>query len=68
MIKTPRSEEKKFAVPMSSLKDARVVVESGHPEGWGRVLDLPPKFTSLVLVSVPPVKVQLPELQMLPLR
>ncbi|XP_058754437.1 uncharacterized protein LOC131627615 [Vicia villosa] len=29
--------------PMSSLKEAKAVVESGHPEGWGRVLDLPIK-------------------------
>lgn len=33
MIKTPRFEDKKPAISMSSLKDARVVVENGHPEG-----------------------------------
>lgn len=49
MIKTPRSEDKKPAISMSSVKDARVVVENGHPEGWGRVLDIPPKFDKLGL-------------------
>lgn len=44
MIKTPHLEEKKLAVPMSSLKDARAVVQVGHPDGWGHVLDLPSKF------------------------
>ena len=34
---------------MSSLKDAKAVVEAGHPEGWGRVLDLPPKFNKMGL-------------------
>lgn len=33
MIKTPHSEDKKHAVSVSSLKDARAVVENGHPEG-----------------------------------
>ncbi|KAI5418907.1 hypothetical protein KIW84_043217 [Lathyrus oleraceus] len=49
MIKTPRSEDKKSVVSLSSLKDARAVVENGHPEGWGRVLDLPPTFDKLDL-------------------
>ncbi|XP_058741904.1 uncharacterized protein LOC131614320 [Vicia villosa] len=39
-IKIPYVENKKLEAPMSSLKEAKVVVESGHPEGWGRVLDL----------------------------
>lgn len=26
---------------MSFLKDAKTVVEAGHPEGWGKVLELP---------------------------
>ncbi|XP_058755175.1 uncharacterized protein LOC131628350 [Vicia villosa] len=42
-IKIPYVENKKLEAPMSSLKEAKVVVESGHPEGWGRVLDLPIK-------------------------
>ncbi|XP_058726836.1 uncharacterized protein LOC131598234 [Vicia villosa] len=42
-IKIPYVENKKLEAPMSSLKEAKAVVESGHPEGWGRVLDLPIK-------------------------
>ncbi|XP_058746759.1 uncharacterized protein LOC131619709 [Vicia villosa] len=42
-IKIPYVEKKKLEAPMSSLKEAKAVVESGHPEGWGRVLDLPIK-------------------------
>ncbi|XP_050875552.1 uncharacterized protein LOC127079174 [Lathyrus oleraceus] len=49
MIKTPLSEGKKPEVSMSLLKDARVVVENGHPKGWGRLLDLPLKFDKLGL-------------------
>lgn len=49
MIKTSRSEDKKPAVSMSSLEDARAVAKNGHPEGWGRVLDLSPKFDKLDL-------------------
>ena len=44
VIKAPRPEVKKTEVSISSWKDARAVVEPGHPEGWGRVLDLPPKL------------------------
>lgn len=40
---------KKQVVTMSSLKDAKAVVEAVHPEGWGRVLDLPPKFNKMGL-------------------
>ncbi|XP_058788384.1 uncharacterized protein LOC131662585 [Vicia villosa] len=42
-IKIPYVENKKLEAPMSSLKEAKAVVESGHPEGWGRILDLPIK-------------------------
>ncbi|XP_058766556.1 uncharacterized protein LOC131640166 [Vicia villosa] len=35
-IKIPYVENKKLEAPMSSLKEAKAVVESGHPEGWGR--------------------------------
>lgn len=49
MIKITRSEHKRPAVSMSSLKDAKAVVENGHPKGWGRVLDLPLKFDELGL-------------------
>lgn len=31
-------ESKKFEFPMSSLKDAKTVIEAGHPEDWARVL------------------------------
>ena len=26
---------------MSSYRQAQAIIQSGHPEGWGRVLDLP---------------------------
>lgn len=26
---------------MVSWKDARTIIEAGHPEGWGRLLDFP---------------------------
>ncbi|XP_058746156.1 uncharacterized protein LOC131619029 [Vicia villosa] len=42
-IKIPYAENKKLEAPMSSLKEAKAVVESGHLEGWGPVLDLPIK-------------------------
>lgn len=29
---------------MASLKDAKAVVEAGRPEGWGRVVEVEPKF------------------------
>ncbi|XP_050908890.1 uncharacterized protein LOC127122628 [Lathyrus oleraceus] len=28
-------------LPMSSLKDAQTIIKAGHPEGWGRILELP---------------------------
>ena len=34
---------------MSSLKDAKAVVENGNPEGWGQVLDVIPKFNKFSL-------------------
>lgn len=37
----PLKEVKKFEFPMVSYKDARTLIEAGHPEGWGRVFDLP---------------------------
>lgn len=40
-IKIPHIEEKKQKISMSSFKQAQAVVESGDPEGWGRVLELP---------------------------
>lgn len=41
--------QKRQVVTMTSLKDAKAVVKAGHPEGWGRVLDLPPKFNRMGL-------------------
>lgn len=34
---------------MVSFKEAKAIVESGHPVGWGRVLDLPAKFDKMGL-------------------
>lgn len=47
MIKTPHFEGNRHVISMSSMKDAKTVVENGHPEGWGRVLDLSVKFDKL---------------------
>lgn len=47
---------------MSSLKDAKAVVEVGHPEGWGRVLNLPPKFDKFGLGFRPAMKSTTPKL------
>lgn len=32
---------KKSELSMSSLKDTKAMIEAGHPEGWGRVLEMP---------------------------
>ena len=40
----PLEQKKKSETIMSSLKDAKAVVEGGNPEGWGQVLDVIPKF------------------------
>lgn len=40
-IKIPHIEEKKPEISMSSFKQAQAILESGHLEGWGRVLELP---------------------------
>lgn len=45
----PPPEEKKQEISMVSFKEAKAIVESGHPTGWGRVLDLPAKFDKLGL-------------------
>lgn len=50
MIKTPQSDElKKSETPMSSLKDAKAVIESGHSNVWGHVIDVAPKFDKFCL-------------------
>lgn len=43
------SEEKKSDVSMVSFKEAKAIVESGNPAGWGRVLDLLAKFDKMGL-------------------
>ena len=40
----PPEQKRKPETVMSSLKDAKAVVEGGNPEGWGQVLDVTPKF------------------------
>lgn len=37
----PMGEVKTIEFPMASLKDAQTVIKSGHPEGWGRILEIP---------------------------
>lgn len=40
----PIGEElKNVEFPMASLKDALTFIRSGHPVGWGRMLELPNK-------------------------
>lgn len=42
MVMTPpMKESKKGELPMASWKNVKTVIETGHPEGWGRVLELP---------------------------
>lgn len=36
-VKEPQSIE----LSMASWKDMKVVIQTGHPKGWGRVLELP---------------------------
>lgn len=36
----PIGELKNVEFPMASLKDALTVIRSGHPEGWGIMLEL----------------------------
>ena len=40
----PPVQKRKLETSMSSLKDARAVVENGNPEGWDEVLDVIPKL------------------------
>lgn len=41
MVFPKRNELKNVEFPMASLKDALTVIKSGHPVGWGRMLELP---------------------------
>ncbi|XP_050889273.1 uncharacterized protein LOC127094488 [Lathyrus oleraceus] len=36
-----RDESKDAESPMASLKDALAIIKDGHPQGWGRLLELP---------------------------
>ena len=40
----PPEQKRKTGTIMSSLKDAKAIVENGNPEGWGQVMDVTPKF------------------------
>lgn len=53
VVNIPCPEVKKSEMSLSSLKVVKAMIEAGHPEGWGRVLDLPPKFDKLGLNYVP---------------
>ena len=57
----PPEQKRKPETVMSSLKDARAVVENGNPEGWGQVLDITPKFNKFGLVLTRVSRVRLPE-------
>lgn len=37
----PIGEVKTVEFPMASLKGTQIVIKNGHPEGWGRILELP---------------------------
>lgn len=37
----PMREKKKVEFPMVSWRDTRTIIESGYPEGWGRLLEFP---------------------------
>ena len=41
MVCPARDESKDAESPMASLKDALTIIKDGHPQGWGRLLELP---------------------------
>ncbi|XP_050875021.1 uncharacterized protein LOC127078622 [Lathyrus oleraceus] len=41
MVCPARGESKDAESPMVSLKDALTIIKDGHPQGWGRLLELP---------------------------
>jgi hypothetical protein len=41
MVCPTRDESKDAESPMASLKDALTIIKDGHPQGWGRLLELP---------------------------
>jgi hypothetical protein len=48
---------RKGEVSMASYKQAQAIVKSGHPEGWGRVLELPTQTDKRGLGFAPGMKV-----------
>ncbi|XP_050914741.1 uncharacterized protein LOC127129632 [Lathyrus oleraceus] len=40
MVCPTRDESKDAESPMASLKDALTIIKDGHPQGWGRLLEL----------------------------
>jgi hypothetical protein len=60
MIKSPADEvKKKVETSLTSLKDARALLEAGHPEGWGRVMEVAPKFNRFGLGFEPILRRQI---------
>lgn len=41
MVNPFRDESKNVEFPMAFLKDAVIIIKEGHPQGWGRMLELP---------------------------
>ncbi|XP_050877554.1 uncharacterized protein LOC127081325 [Lathyrus oleraceus] len=41
MVCPAKDESKDAEYPMASLKDALAIIKDGHPQGWGRLLELP---------------------------
>ncbi|XP_050890983.1 uncharacterized protein LOC127096461 [Lathyrus oleraceus] len=41
MVCPAKDESKDAESPMASLKDALKIIKDGHPQGWGRLLELP---------------------------
>ncbi|XP_050877043.1 uncharacterized protein LOC127080791 [Lathyrus oleraceus] len=41
MVCPTKDESKDYESPMESLKDALTIIKDGHPQGWGRLLELP---------------------------
>lgn len=41
MVYLIRDESKNVEFPMASLQDALIIIQNGHPLGWGRMLEFP---------------------------
>ena len=62
MINTPYSEEiRKYETSLTSFKYAQVLVEAGHPKGWGQVMDIIPKFDKFGLGFIPEKQSEAPK-------